>query len=44
METEHYVQTAYGHDDLSCTVFLTLGLRLFPSEFNYSLQPYKSAR
>ena len=30
METEHYVLTADGHDDLSCTVLLALGLRLFP--------------
>ena len=32
METEHYVLTADGHDGLSCTVLLALGLRLFPGE------------
>ena len=30
METEQYVLTADGHDGLSCTVLLALGLRLFP--------------
>ena len=30
METEHNVLTADGHDGLSCTVLLALGLRLFP--------------
>ena len=30
METEHYVQTADGHDGLSCTVLLALRLRWFP--------------
>ena len=30
METERYVQTADGHDGLSCTVLLALGLRWFP--------------
>ena len=43
MKTEHYVLTADGHDGVSCTVLLALGLRLFPGELR-SLQPYKSAR
>ena len=35
METEHYVLTADGHDGLSCTVLLALGLRLFPGELAF---------
>ena len=30
IEIEHYVLTADGHDGLSCSVLLALGLRLFP--------------
>ena len=33
METEHSVQTG---DGLPCTVFLSLGLRLFPSELAFN--------
>ena len=42
METEHNVLTADGHDGLSCTVLLVLGLRLFPGElaFNHTSQPH----
>ena len=36
METEHYVLTADGHDGLSCTVILALGLRLFPGELAFN--------
>ena len=36
METEHYVLTTDGHDGLSCTVLLALGLRLFPSELAFN--------
>ena len=36
MEIEHNVLTADGHDGLSCTVLLTLGLRLFPGELAFN--------
>ena len=40
METEHYLLTADIHDGLSCTVLLSLGLRLFPGDlaFNHTSQ------
>ena len=36
METEHNVLTADTHDGLSCTVLLSLGLRLFLGELAFS--------
>ena len=36
METEHYVLTADSHDGLSCTVLLSLGLRLVPGELAFN--------
>ena len=36
METEHYVLTADGHNGLSSTVILALGLRLFPGELAFN--------
>ena len=36
METEHYLLTADIHDGLSCTVLLSLELRLFPGELSFN--------
>ena len=46
METEHYLLTADIHDGLSCTVLLSLGLRLFPGDlvFNHTSQLDKHNR